>query len=138
MQDMVARGIRASEEEVLGVARQLLEVLQYLGGLRPAVTHRDVKPENIVVEGGRWGGEALLWGWWLVVVPAEGKGVCVSAVVGWGGVSGGLQGLQGLAEGGGLLWLERPRRAPLATPPARPCRTPYPAATQVAAHAGST
>lgn len=57
LQDMVARGVRASEQEVLGVARQLLEVLQYLGNLRPAVTHRDVKPENIVVEGGRWGGE---------------------------------------------------------------------------------
>jgi serine/threonine protein kinase len=57
LHQMVAAGKRASEAQLLRIARELLEVLQYLGSLRPPVTHRDVKPDNIVIEGGTWGGE---------------------------------------------------------------------------------
>ncbi len=34
--------------------------MDYLSALRPAVVHRDVKPENIVIEGGKWGGRVFL------------------------------------------------------------------------------
>lgn len=58
--EMLASGKRATESEVLRIARQLLEVLDYLASLRPPVTHRDVKPENIVLKGGAWGGQVFL------------------------------------------------------------------------------
>lgn len=44
----------------MDIALQLLDVLQYLGSLRPPVVHRDIKPENIVLENGRAGGKVFL------------------------------------------------------------------------------
>ena len=41
-------GTRFSEEEVVGLALELLEVLDYLHGLSPPVIHRDIKPSNIM------------------------------------------------------------------------------------------
>ncbi|KAK9834867.1 hypothetical protein WJX81_004804 [Elliptochloris bilobata] len=58
--ELVASGWRADEAEVSRIARELLEVLQYLGDRRPPVTHRDVKPENVVLGGGRAGGRVFL------------------------------------------------------------------------------
>lgn len=58
--DMVRSGQRATEQEVCRVAGELLDVLQYLGSLRPPVIHRDVKPDNIILEGGQWGGRVFL------------------------------------------------------------------------------
>ena len=40
--------------------RMHAQVLQYLGDRRPPVTHRDVKPENVVLGGGRAGGRVFL------------------------------------------------------------------------------
>ncbi|GFR48227.1 hypothetical protein Agub_g10088, partial [Astrephomene gubernaculifera] len=57
---MLREGMRASEAEVLRIAGELLDVLEYLGGLRPPVIHRDVKPDNIILEGGCWGGGVRL------------------------------------------------------------------------------
>lgn len=57
---MVSSGQRASEDEVMRIATDLLATLKYLGGLRPPVIHRDIKPENVVIEGGRWGGRVYL------------------------------------------------------------------------------
>ncbi len=37
-----------------------MQVLQYLGERRPPVTHRDVKPENVVLGGGQAGGRVFL------------------------------------------------------------------------------
>jgi protein kinase-like protein len=39
-----------SEAEILGIARQVLDVLVYLQGLSPMVIHRDIKPANLVVQ----------------------------------------------------------------------------------------
>jgi len=39
---------RYTEREVLAVLDELLEVLTYLGDLRPPVVHRDVKPSNVM------------------------------------------------------------------------------------------
>ncbi len=45
------------------------QVLQYLGERRPPVTHRDVKPENVVLGGGRAGGRVFLVDFGGVQVP---------------------------------------------------------------------
>ncbi|EFN53197.1 hypothetical protein CHLNCDRAFT_32227, partial [Chlorella variabilis] len=58
--DMVASGWRADEAEVTRIAVELLGVLEYLGSRRPPVIHRDVKPDNIVIEGGKTGGRVFL------------------------------------------------------------------------------
>ncbi|KAL4447567.1 hypothetical protein ABPG75_004786 [Micractinium tetrahymenae] len=69
---MLRSGWRADEAEVARIAAELLGTLRYLGSRRPPVVHRkgrdactspavrDVKPENIVVEGGRSGGKVFL------------------------------------------------------------------------------
>uniref|UniRef100_A0A7S0X762 non-specific serine/threonine protein kinase n=1 Tax=Mantoniella antarctica TaxID=81844 RepID=A0A7S0X762_9CHLO len=50
LQSLVDDGWRPTEAEVESVAVQLLEVLGYLGSLRPPVAHRDVKPGNVLLE----------------------------------------------------------------------------------------
>eukprot|EP00898_Chlorokybus_atmophyticus_P008350 jgi/Chlat1/8516/Chrsp80S07811 len=47
---LVADGWRPTEAQVLWIAFQLLQVLEYLSSLRPPVVHRDVKPENVIVD----------------------------------------------------------------------------------------
>ncbi len=49
---------RLDEERVVSIAQQVLEVLAYLGGLRPPVVHRDIKPANLVLD--REGGVRLV------------------------------------------------------------------------------
>ncbi|DBA82766.1 hypothetical protein WJX77_011526 [Trebouxia sp. C0004] len=58
--ELVKGGWRADEGEVTRIAKELLNILDYLASRRPAVTHRDVKPENIVLEGGKAGGRVFL------------------------------------------------------------------------------
>ena len=53
-------GWRPSEQEVIRIARELLSVLLYLEQLRPPVVHRDIKPGNVVLEGGKEGGRVYL------------------------------------------------------------------------------
>jgi serine/threonine protein kinase len=60
LEAMVNQGWRADETEVSRIAKELLTILQYLGSRRPAVVHRDVKPSNIVIEGGKTGGRVYL------------------------------------------------------------------------------
>jgi len=38
-----------TEAEIIGIARQVLDVLVYLQGLSPMVIHRDIKPANLLV-----------------------------------------------------------------------------------------
>ena len=38
-----------TEAEILGIARQVLDVLVYLQGLSPMVIHRDIKPANLLL-----------------------------------------------------------------------------------------
>lgn len=52
--------MRADETEVLRIATELLDILKYLGSLRPPVIHRDIKPENVILEGGCWRGRVYL------------------------------------------------------------------------------
>ncbi|KAL4535053.1 hypothetical protein Ndes2526A_g05906 [Nannochloris sp. 'desiccata'] len=60
LEGMVNGGWRADEKEVARITKELLTILQYLGSRRPAVVHRDVKPSNIVIEGGKTGGRVFL------------------------------------------------------------------------------
>jgi serine/threonine protein kinase len=43
LKDLVESGWRVPEEEVKRIAIEVLDVLQYLGSLRPPVYHRDIK-----------------------------------------------------------------------------------------------
>lgn len=46
--DWIESGWRATETDVVDIARQLLTVLAYLQSLEPPVIHRDIKPNNII------------------------------------------------------------------------------------------
>jgi len=50
LQGLIDSGWRPTEFEILAIATQLLETLQYLSSLRPPVLHRDVKPGNILLD----------------------------------------------------------------------------------------
>jgi serine/threonine protein kinase len=40
-----------SQEAVLAIAGQLIDILQYLHDLEPAVVHRDFTPDNLIIDG---------------------------------------------------------------------------------------
>ena len=44
----VDEGWRPTEQDVIAIAEQVLDVLVYLQGLNPPVVHRDIKPSNLV------------------------------------------------------------------------------------------
>ncbi len=46
----IADGWHGSEEDVKQIAEQVLDVLIYLHGLKPPVIHRDIKPQNIILQ----------------------------------------------------------------------------------------
>ncbi|CAI7845797.1 unnamed protein product, partial [Closterium sp. NIES-53] len=50
---LVAGGWRGTEEEVVRIGIEVLEVLSYLESLRPPVVHRDIKPDNIILDQSR-------------------------------------------------------------------------------------
>lgn len=60
LQQLVEEGWRPEEKEIERIAQEILEVLAYLGELRPPVVHRDVKPANLILEGGVKGGKLYL------------------------------------------------------------------------------
>ncbi len=45
---LAERGWRTNENGVRKIATQILEILVYLHSLKPPVTHRDIKPQNII------------------------------------------------------------------------------------------
>jgi len=49
LQEKVAAGWRATEEQVRGIGRQLAQVIGYIHALRPPVIHRDINPRNVVL-----------------------------------------------------------------------------------------
>jgi serine/threonine protein kinase len=49
LKDLLTKGRRFSESEVLTIASNLLEILIYLHELSPTVLHRDIKPSNIIL-----------------------------------------------------------------------------------------
>ena len=48
--ERIEGGWRPNEAEVKAISVQILDILEYLSTLRPPVVHRDVKPDNILVD----------------------------------------------------------------------------------------
>jgi serine/threonine protein kinase len=48
--DQIGAGARLPEPQVLSMARQLLEVLQFLHSQKPTIIYRDLKPANIMID----------------------------------------------------------------------------------------
>ncbi|MGB3557791.1 MAG: serine/threonine-protein kinase [Geitlerinemataceae cyanobacterium] len=48
LSELVKKSWRPKEEEIKDIARQLLQILDYLHSFTPPVIHRDIKPENII------------------------------------------------------------------------------------------
>ena len=46
---LVKDGWRTTESEIKSIAEQILKILIYLHGLVPAVIHRDIKPQNLIL-----------------------------------------------------------------------------------------
>lgn len=83
---LVGSGERGSVADVAELARQLLAILAYLASRAPPVTHRDVKPENLVLEGGGWGGRLRLVDFGGVAAASSGDAAgAVSTGRGWTG-----------------------------------------------------
>jgi serine/threonine protein kinase len=51
LQESIDRGERIDESEARALARQLLEIADYIHSLNPPVIHRDIKPSNIIDTG---------------------------------------------------------------------------------------
>jgi len=49
----IADGWHSSEDDIKQIAEQVLEVLTYLHELQPPVIHRDIKPQNIILQPNR-------------------------------------------------------------------------------------
>ncbi|MEG4107511.1 protein kinase domain-containing protein [Microcoleus sp. S13_C5] len=47
---LIENGWKPSEDQVRHIAYQLLEILAYLQSLLPAAIHRDIKPQNIILQ----------------------------------------------------------------------------------------
>lgn len=48
--DQYAVENRLSEEKILSIAKQLCDILTYLHSQKPPVIHRDIKPQNIIID----------------------------------------------------------------------------------------
>lgn len=44
----ISQGWRTTEAEIKEIAKQILDILQYLHELKPPVIHRDIKPQNLI------------------------------------------------------------------------------------------
>ena len=45
---LIAQGWHSNEAEIKAIIQQILEILKYLQSYKPAVIHRDIKPDNII------------------------------------------------------------------------------------------
>lgn len=50
LQALLDQNQRFSEAEVCQIAREVLQILEYLHGLCPPVLHRDIKPSNLILD----------------------------------------------------------------------------------------
>ena len=64
------------QEEIVGICEQLADILIFLHGMDPPIIHRDVKPENVIIDGD---GKVYLID--LDIRLLRNKGVCASGAV---------------------------------------------------------
>lgn len=48
LRELLDRGVRFSEQRVVAIAKELLQILLYLHQLNPPILHRDIKPSNLI------------------------------------------------------------------------------------------
>lgn len=76
--DAMGAGARMPEATVLEMARQLLEVLQFLHSQKPPIVYRDLKPGNIMID---HHGRAMLVDFGIArFLPAGGRGTQIGSV----------------------------------------------------------
>ncbi|HKV56465.1 MAG TPA: protein kinase [Candidatus Binataceae bacterium] len=76
--DEMGAGARFPEAKVLGMARQLLDVLQFLHGQKPPIVYRDLKPGNIMID---HHGRAMLIDFGIArFLPPGGRGTQIGSV----------------------------------------------------------
>jgi serine/threonine protein kinase len=76
--DKMGAGARMPEAEVLDMARQLLEVLQFLHSQPPPIVYRDLKPANIMID---HHGRAMLIDFGIArFLPPGGRGTQIGSV----------------------------------------------------------
>jgi serine/threonine protein kinase len=76
--DTIGAGARMSESNVLAMARQLLDVLQFLHSQKPPIVYRDLKPANVMID---HHGRAMLVDFGIArFLPAGGRGTQIGSV----------------------------------------------------------
>jgi serine/threonine protein kinase len=76
--DQTGAGARLPEPQVIGMARQLLEVLQFLHSQKPPIIYRDLKPGNIMID---HHGRAMLIDFGIArFLPPGGRGTQIGSV----------------------------------------------------------
>ena len=76
--DEMGAGARMPEANVLELARQLLDVLQFLHGQKPPIVYRDLKPANVMID---HRGRAMLIDFGIArFLPPGGRGTQIGSV----------------------------------------------------------
>ncbi|MBD2234331.1 serine/threonine protein kinase [Phormidium tenue] len=85
LQQWVEDGFRFSEAELTTIAKDLLDILEYLYRLQPPVIHRDIKPSNVLLKNrsGNSPGEVYLIDFGSVQTAAHGGTVTVVGTYGY-------------------------------------------------------
>jgi serine/threonine protein kinase len=85
LQDWMQTGHIFSEEELRAIAKELLEILDYLHTLQPPVIHRDIKPSNVLLgdRSGDYPGKVYLVDFGSVQTALHGGTVTVVGTYGY-------------------------------------------------------
>ncbi|WOD36996.1 serine/threonine-protein kinase [Nodosilinea sp. E11] len=85
LQQWVQDGCRFSEAELTAIAKDLLDILEYLYRLQPPIIHRDIKPSNVLLKNrsGNSPGEVYLIDFGSVQTAAHGGTVTVVGTYGY-------------------------------------------------------
>ena len=85
LQEWVQTGCTFSEHELKAIAKELLDILEYLHSRQPPVIHRDIKPSNVLLRNrsGNTPGEVYLVDFGSVQTVAHGGTVTVVGTYGY-------------------------------------------------------